>query len=102
MLVVTRQLSDKALRFACHLPDKRFEVFAQKEHIRPWNLGNSWACMSEHLPEKHMQIHRMLIHWQEIVRIFSLRKKLCGYTFHSSFHGHGVGVRGSMAIQPSE
>ena len=53
MLVVTRQLSDKALRFACHLPDKRFAVFSQREHIRPWNLGNSWAPMSEHLPEKH-------------------------------------------------
>jgi len=78
MLVVTRQLSDKALRFACHLPDKRFEVFAQKEHIRPWNLGNSWACMSEHLPEKHMQIHRMLIHWQEIVMWLLSLHNVCG------------------------
>lgn len=51
MLVVTRRLSDKALRFACRLIDKGLAVLAQREHLMPLNLGNSWPCISEHSPE---------------------------------------------------
>lgn len=51
LLVVMRQLSGKALRFAWQFLDKVLATFAHRGHFMPFNLGNSWPCISEHLPE---------------------------------------------------
>lgn len=72
LLVVTRQLNVKALRFACHCIDRGFTVFTQRNAIVPL----SWAT-ADHvslITHQKIQICKMLITWQ-IICIFSLRKK---------------------------